>query len=113
MNSPSSFEPAQQTRLTRSRNPILSNHFPIPKSAHRGNPRKTNHLRTLHKNTGVYGVSSQNGNRENYFDGIGATDGSFTPRSHTARSRISIAHASAIETFWIFDERATSLSRVP
>src|SRR5579859_96117 len=63
MNSPSSFEPTLQTRITHSRNPILSNHFPIPKTAHSGNPRKTNHFRTLHKNMGVWGYPSQNGNR--------------------------------------------------
>ena len=43
----------------------------------------------------------------------GATDGSCRPRTHSARSLICIAHASAMLTFLIFEDRAASLSRVP
>ena len=43
----------------------------------------------------------------------GATDGSSRPWTHTARSLISIAQASAMLTPSIFDERAASLSRLP
>ena len=43
----------------------------------------------------------------------GATDGSSSPCTHSARSRICIAHASAMLTPSIFDDRAASLSRVP
>ena len=43
----------------------------------------------------------------------GATDGSSRPRTHSARSLICIAHASAMLIPSIFDERAPSLSLVP
>ncbi len=43
----------------------------------------------------------------------GATDGSSSPRTQPARSLICIAHASAMLTPLIFEERAPSLSRVP
>ena len=43
----------------------------------------------------------------------GATDGSSRPRTHSARSLICIAQASAMLTPSIFDDRAPSLSRVP
>ena len=43
----------------------------------------------------------------------GATDGSSRPRTHSARSLICIAHASAMLIPLIFDDRAPSLSRVP
>src|SRR5205823_6048256 len=43
----------------------------------------------------------------------GATDGSFRPRGQPARSLICIAHASAMLTPPILDDRAASLSRVP
>ena len=43
----------------------------------------------------------------------GATDGSFRPPTHFARSLICIAHASAMLTPLIFDDRAPSLSLVP
>ena len=43
----------------------------------------------------------------------GATDGSFRPRAHSASSLICIAHASAMFTLPIRDDRAASLSRVP
>ena len=43
----------------------------------------------------------------------GATDGSLSFRAHAARSRISIAHASAMLSLSIFEDRASSLSRVP
>ncbi len=43
----------------------------------------------------------------------GARDGSSRPRTHTARSLICIAHASAMLIPAIFDDRAPSLSRVP
>ncbi len=43
----------------------------------------------------------------------GATDGSVRPLTHSARSRISIAQASAMLTSPIFDDRAASVSRVP
>ena len=43
----------------------------------------------------------------------GATDGSSRPRTHSARSLICIAHASAMLTPRIFEDRAASLSRVP
>ena len=43
----------------------------------------------------------------------GATDGSSSPRTHSARSLICIAQASAMLTPPIFDDRAPSLSRVP
>ena len=84
MNSPSSFEPTQQTRITHSRNPILSNDFPIPKTAHPGNPRKTHHLRTLHKNMGGYrGIRPKTGIEKIYFEVLGATVGSFAPSKST------------------------------
>ncbi len=43
----------------------------------------------------------------------GATDGSFSPRTHSARSLSCIAHTSAILTPRISDDRAPSLSLVP
>ena len=43
----------------------------------------------------------------------GATDGSSRPRTHSARSLICIAQASAMLISLIFDDRASSLSRVP
>jgi hypothetical protein len=43
----------------------------------------------------------------------GATDGSSSPRTHSATSEICIAETSAMLTPSIFDERAASLSRVP
>ncbi len=43
----------------------------------------------------------------------GATEGSARSRTHSARSRISMAQASAMLIFPIRDERAPSLSRVP
>ena len=43
----------------------------------------------------------------------GATDGSFRPRTHSARSLICIAQASAMLIPLILDDRAASLSRVP
>ena len=43
----------------------------------------------------------------------GATDGSSRPRTHSARSLICIAQASAMLIPSIFDDRAASLSRVP
>ena len=43
----------------------------------------------------------------------GATDGSFSPRTHSASSSICIAHASAMLIFLIFEDRAASLSLVP
>ena len=43
----------------------------------------------------------------------GATDGSSRPLTHSARSLICIAHASAMLIPLIFDDRAASLSRVP
>ena len=43
----------------------------------------------------------------------GATDGSSRPRTHSARSLICIAQASAMLMPRIRDERAPSLSRVP
>src|ERR671922_144920 len=43
----------------------------------------------------------------------GATDGSSRPRTHSARSLICIAQASAMLIPAIFDERASALSRVP
>ena len=43
----------------------------------------------------------------------GATDGSSRPRTHSARSLICIAHASAMLIPLILDDRAASLSRVP
>ncbi len=43
----------------------------------------------------------------------GATDGSSRPRTHSARSLICIAQASAMLIPLIFDDRAASLSRVP
>ena len=43
----------------------------------------------------------------------GATDGSSSSRTHSARSRISIAQASAMLSLPIFDDRAASLSREP
>ncbi len=43
----------------------------------------------------------------------GATDSSRRPAIHRARSLICIAHASAMLTPAIFEERAPSLSRVP
>ena len=43
----------------------------------------------------------------------GATDGSSRPRSHSARSLICIAQASAMLMPSIFDDRAASLSRLP
>ena len=43
----------------------------------------------------------------------GATDGSSRARTQSARSRISIAQASAMLMSLIFDDRAASLSRVP
>ena len=43
----------------------------------------------------------------------GATEGSSSPRTQSARSLICIAQASAMLTFPIFEERAAALSRVP
>ncbi len=43
----------------------------------------------------------------------GATDGSSRPRTHSARSLICIAQQSAMLMPAIFDDRASSLSRVP
>ena len=43
----------------------------------------------------------------------GATDGSFTPRTHSARSLICIAQASAMLMPLILEERAASARRVP
>ncbi len=43
----------------------------------------------------------------------GATEGSSRESTHAARSLICIAHASAMLTFLIFEERAASVSRVP
>ena len=43
----------------------------------------------------------------------GATDGSRRSPTHAARSLICIAHASAMPTFPILDDRAAALSRVP
>ena len=43
----------------------------------------------------------------------GATDGSSRPPTHSARSLICIAHASAMLIPLIFEDRAASLSRVP
>ena len=43
----------------------------------------------------------------------GATDGSSSPPTHSARSLICIAQASAMLIPLIFDDRAASLSRVP
>jgi hypothetical protein len=43
----------------------------------------------------------------------GATVGSFKPCSHVARSLICMAHASAMFTPAILEERAAALSRVP
>jgi hypothetical protein len=43
----------------------------------------------------------------------GATDGSSRPRTQSARSLTCIAHASAMLTLPIRDDRASSLSRVP
>ena len=43
----------------------------------------------------------------------GATDGSSRPRTHPARSLICMAHASAMLTPSMDDDRAASLSRVP
>ncbi|SLJ82493.1 Uncharacterised protein [Mycobacteroides abscessus subsp. abscessus] len=43
----------------------------------------------------------------------GATEGSSSPRTHSARSLICIAQASAMLMPLIFDDRAPSLSRVP
>ena len=43
----------------------------------------------------------------------GATDGSSRPSTHSARSLICIAHASAMLIPLIFEDRAASLSRVP
>ena len=43
----------------------------------------------------------------------GATDGSSRPRTQAARSLICIAHASAMLSPAIVDERAASVSRVP
>ena len=47
------------------------------------------------------------------FASRGATDGSFRSRTHSARSLICIAQASAMLILLIFDDRAASLSRVP
>jgi hypothetical protein len=43
----------------------------------------------------------------------GATDGSSRPRTHSARSLICIAQASAMLIPLILEDRAASLSRVP
>ena len=43
----------------------------------------------------------------------GATEGSLRSRTHSARSLICIAHASAMLIFLILDDRAASLSRLP
>ncbi len=43
----------------------------------------------------------------------GATDGSLRPRTHSARSVICMAQASAMLTLPIREDRAASLSRVP
>ena len=43
----------------------------------------------------------------------GATDGSSRPRTQSARSLICIEQTSAMFFFWIFDDRASELSRVP
>ena len=43
----------------------------------------------------------------------GATGGSSRPRTHSARSLICIAQASAMLIRLIFEDRASSLSRVP
>src|ERR1700755_1968104 len=55
MKSAVSFEIVLQTSFTHSRNPSLSNHFPIPKTAQRRNPRKTNTLaHSSQKHGGVW-----------------------------------------------------------
>ena len=43
----------------------------------------------------------------------GATDGSSSPRTHSARSLICIAQTSAMLSFLILEDRAASASRVP
>ena len=47
------------------------------------------------------------------FASSGATDGSFSVRTHSARSLICIAQTLAMLILLIFDDRAASLSRVP
>ena len=65
-------------------NPLIPNHFPIPKTAHSRNPRKTHHLRTLHQNIGGYGgIRPKTGNGKIYFEGLGAATGSFAPSKST------------------------------
>jgi hypothetical protein len=88
MNSPSPFEPADQTHSTTSRNPFIPNHFPIPKTAHHRNSRKTNTLAHSSQKHGGYGVSVPNresgiGNRKIYFEGLGSAAGSFAPSRST------------------------------
>jgi hypothetical protein len=76
--------PPPKSPLTHSRNPRLSNHFPIPKNAHFRNPRKTNTLAHSSQNHGgVWGFFPKRETSENYFEGAGEEIGSFAPSKST------------------------------